>query len=74
MTVTKPPIMAPKPTISPPSTINPTPAATTAEAILNIVTTLVFNDAWSGLEVAWTETVDFLADAWSMFTNRKGQH
>ncbi|MEL7499034.1 MAG: phage tail tape measure protein [Planctomycetota bacterium] len=30
---------------------------------------LVFNDAWSGLEVAWTETVDFLADAWSMFTN-----
>lgn len=30
---------------------------------------LVFNDAWSGLEIAWTETVDFLADAWSMFTN-----
>ena len=30
---------------------------------------LVFNDAWSGLEIAWTETVDFLADAWAMFTN-----
>lgn len=27
------------------------------------------NDAWAGIEVAWAETVGFLADAWSVFTN-----
>ena len=29
----------------------------------------ILNDSWSGLEIAWTETVGFLADAWSLFTN-----
>src|SRR5690606_12882694 len=29
----------------------------------------IINDAWAGIEVAWAETVGFLADAWSVFTN-----
>ena len=29
----------------------------------------IFNDGWAAIEVAWTETVGFLADAWSVFTN-----
>lgn len=29
----------------------------------------IFNDGWAAVEVAWTETVGFLADAWSVFTN-----
>ena len=29
----------------------------------------ILNDGWSGIEVAWTETIGFLADAWSLFTN-----
>ncbi|MEZ6097174.1 MAG: phage tail tape measure protein [Pirellulaceae bacterium] len=29
----------------------------------------IINDGWSGVEVAWTETVGFLADAWSLFVN-----
>ncbi|MCB1140307.1 MAG: hypothetical protein KDK23_16235, partial [Leptospiraceae bacterium] len=29
----------------------------------------IINDGWAGIEVAWTETVGFLADAWSVFTN-----
>jgi hypothetical protein len=29
----------------------------------------ILNDGWAAIEVAWTETVGFLADAWSVFTN-----
>ena len=29
----------------------------------------ILNDGWSGIEVAWTETIGFLADAWALFTN-----
>lgn len=29
----------------------------------------IINDGWSGIEVAWTETIGFLADAWALFTN-----
>lgn len=45
------------------------------EFFLSIATNAVFgaakilNDGWAAIEVAWTETVGFLADAWSVFTN-----
>ncbi len=45
------------------------------EFFLSIATNAVFgaakilNDGWAAIEVAWTETVGFLADAWSIFTN-----
>ena len=29
----------------------------------------ILNNGWSAIEVAWLETVGFLADAWSIFTN-----
>jgi TP901 family phage tail tape measure protein len=27
----------------------------------------IISDGWAGIEVAWTETIGFLADAWSLF-------
>lgn len=42
---------------------------------LAIMTEAVFgvskllNDGWAGIEIAWTETVAFLADSWSIFVN-----
>lgn len=29
----------------------------------------ILNNGWAAIEVGWTETVGFLADAWSVFTN-----
>ena len=29
----------------------------------------IFNDGWAAIEVGWTETIGFLADAWAVFTN-----
>jgi len=29
----------------------------------------IINNGWAAIEVGWTETVGFLADAWSVFTN-----
>lgn len=29
----------------------------------------ILNNGWAAVEVGWTETVGFLADAWSVFTN-----
>lgn len=29
----------------------------------------ILNNRWAAIEVGWTETVGFLADAWSVFTN-----
>ena len=29
----------------------------------------LFTDGWASIEVAWTETIAFLADSWSLFTN-----
>ena len=29
----------------------------------------ILNDGWAAIEVGWTETIGFLADAWSVFTN-----
>jgi hypothetical protein len=45
------------------------------EFFLSIWTNAVFgvakilNNGWAAIEVGWTETVGFLADAWSVFTN-----
>lgn len=36
------------------------------EAVYNAAA--VATHAWAGLQTGWTETVDFLADAWSLFT------
>ena len=32
-------------------------------------TAKILNNGWAAIEVGWTETVGFLADAWSIFTN-----
>lgn len=29
----------------------------------------LMTDGWAGIEVAWTETIAFLSDSWSLFTN-----
>jgi hypothetical protein len=29
---------------------------------------LIISDGWAAIEVAWTETIGFLADTWSLFT------
>lgn len=29
----------------------------------------IFNDGWAAIEIGWVETIDFLSDSWSLFTN-----
>ncbi|MCP4838132.1 MAG: phage tail tape measure protein [Planctomycetes bacterium] len=31
-------------------------------------TAAIISDGWASIEIAWTETIGFLADAWSLFT------
>ena len=39
---------------------------TWTEAVFN--TAAIATEGWAGLQSAWTETIDFLSDAWSIFT------
>ena len=48
------------------ATVKNTFLTTWAEAVFS--TAAIATEGWAGLQSAWTETIDFLADAWAIFT------